>query len=593
MALECRRLTPRAAISCRAPQLRSAHVQGAVAVLVAIGMRFGSQLFASAGLLRTSALSSSSTADLAGASAHTWGISAGMQEWRYDKPRLPRAAKGDGRGSGELRDLSNVALLVHPDEGLPGFMQVAAAGGLIESESTSWTAAADQLARRVAWDIGPEEQVEFRTIGLQAFCDEAVENPAKYGIVLGVDLLSGPPSACTEAMRMVLSAANSRTFITSSQELAAQGPASFWRNLIKLGGVGIDSLSQDGPLGSLAGLAGGWSSYAKLQQNLEDLWHRRTAEEAVYAILVLIDEALQPLESIRLQNPVPTFESLNAAIGNCQDEFRGCFTTPRCMQSLVCLSGCGMADQSCSYRCIVSYQTDAFTQFSLCALQKNNLLNSQVKRPALPEPQLMETFRGAPLTEDVAEDILVGHYNPGTGKKFSWLVAAGSNPAYEQFALQHQLWYRGANGKSFWYHPTFLVESLDGQKIWRDRDYRVRRAGKPGLWDFSVLDNGITSDERWHLLGADEDLEWIVLFYIGVAKKAGLTYRGCLILTPDGSLPESTASRQAVMAAVARASLQPWELEAVANPPIDPKNPPPLIAPESQPAAPLLRVEAV
>jgi len=172
-------------------------------------------------------------------------------------------------------------------------------------------------------------------------------------------------------------------------------------------------------------------------------------------------------------------------------------------------------------------------------------------------------------------------------RRHSWLVTAGSNPAYEQFALQYQLWYKGSGRGAFWYHPTFLVEALDGQKIWRARDYRVRRKEVPGMWEFSVLDNGIISEEKWHLLGCDSDLTWLVLFYVGAARKAGLTYRGCLVLTRDGELPGPEAL-PGVEAAVARAGMELWELEATSNPPVDPANPPPLIAPETQPAAPLL-----
>jgi len=219
------------------------------------------------------------------------------------------------------------------------------------------------------------------------------------------------------------------------------------------------------------------------------------------------------------------------------------------------------------------------------------MLNSKIQQPTTPKAEPLSIFRGAPLTHEIAEDILVGHYDPEHGHKHSWLVAAGSNPAYEQFALQYQLWYKGSARRSFWYHPTFLVEALDGQKIWRSRDYRVRRAGPPGLWDFSVLDNGIISEERWHLLGADDDLEWLVLFYLGAARKAGLSYRGCLVLTRDGQMPESEAAAQGVKAAVARAGMKPWELEATNNPAVDPSNPPPLIAPETQPASPLLLVQ--
>ena len=39
------------------------------------------------------------------------------------------------------------------------------------------------------------------------------------------------------------------------------------------------------------------------------------------------------------------------------------------------------------------------------------------------------------MTHETAENILVGHFEP-EGHRHSWLVAAGSNPAYEQFALQ-------------------------------------------------------------------------------------------------------------------------------------------------------------
>jgi len=331
----------------------------------------------------------------------------------------------------------------------------------------------------------------------------------------------------------------------------------------------------------------GWGDAAKLRSSVVDLWHRRTAEEAVYAVLVLIDGALRPLTAMQDQKPEPDGESIGRAIDRCQDEFRACFTEPRCLQSLLCLSSCGLADQSCSYRCIVSYQTEAFAQFSLCALQKQNLLNSKIQRPTTPIALPIETFRGRPVTHEIAEGVLVGHFNPAADHRHSWLVAAGSNPAYEQFALQYQLWYKGTARGSFWYHPTFLVESLDGRKLWRTRDYRVRRKDVPGVWDFSVLDNGIISEERWHLLAADDDLRWCVLFYIGAARRAGLSYRGCLILTQDGQMPkgEDTA---AVNAAVARAGMQPWELEVTSNPPIDPANPPPLIAPETQPAAPLL-----
>lgn len=474
-----------------------------------------------------------------------------------------------------------VVLLLHPGEGSPGFAEVPHMGSALTGSSPGWSEAAEQLVKRVQWDLG-DEAVEFRSMSVAELC-EADLNVARFEFILGVDLVEEPPQECAAMMQEVLSRATSRMFITSSN---ARSTCSFWSSKTLLSGVGEEELSNTGFMGLQATL-GGYQEAAKMRNDVVDLWHRRTAEEAVYAILVLIDSAVMGLPAMQAQRPEPTGETIGRAIDRCQDAFRNCFTQPRCLQSLACLSQCGLADQSCSYRCIVSYQSQAFTDFSLCALQKQNLLNSQIQRPPTPKAQPMETFRGQGMTHETAEQILVGHFDPRSNHRHSWLVAAGSNPAYEQFALQYQLWYKGSGRNTFWYHPTFLVEALDGAKIWRTRDYRVRRKETPGMWDFSVVDNGIISEERWHLLGADDNLEWCVLFYVGVARKAGLSYRGCLVLTPEGEMP-GPEHAEAITAAIARADMKPWELEATSNPPVDPANPPPLIAPETQEPVPLM-----
>lgn len=446
------------------------------------------------------------------------------------------------------------------------------------------------MAKRVRWDLNNE--VELHVMSVADLCERAGGDGADalegFSLVFGIDLVAPPPPGCADALRVALLQSPNRFFTSSSPDRQVD---SFWRGMTALSGASAEQLEDSGPFG-LSATIGGYADVAKLSATVAELWHRQTAEEAIYAMLVLIDGAVGPLSAIQIQKPVPTSDTIGNAVGKCQEQFRNCFTQPKCLQSLQCLASCGMADQACSYTCIVSYQSKAFTEFTLCALQKNNLLNSQVERPTTPEASPIEVFRGSPITHDIAEDILVGHYDPEAGKEFGWLVAAGSNPAYEQFASQHQLWYRGAARGSFWYRPTFLVSALDGRKIWRTRDYRVRRAGGPGLWDFSVLDNGIISEERWHLLGVDDDLKWLVLFYVGAAKRAGIFYRGCLVLTPDGSMPTDEKDVAAVEKAVQGAGMRLWEFEMCTNPPLDPSNPPPLIAPKTQAASPLLKVPA-
>eukprot|EP00929_Paragymnodinium_shiwhaense_P007845 TRINITY_DN111757_c0_g1_i1.p1 TRINITY_DN111757_c0_g1~~TRINITY_DN111757_c0_g1_i1.p1 ORF type:complete len:599 (-),score=116.28 TRINITY_DN111757_c0_g1_i1:169-1965(-) len=474
-------------------------------------------------------------------------------------------------------------LILYPDEGLPGYVEAPNLGRLYDTGS--WADAARQLAHRVRWDLGEPASVNVVVRSLSELCAALRAGTARsYDMVLGIDLTTPPPAECAAELDKAWKASATRMFISSD---ASRRVDDSWRKLTSVTGVGADVLENPGPFGLWATLQGA-SDAVKLWSNVQELWHRRTAEESVYAMLLLIDAALKPLDAMQLQNPVPTFETISRAVDKCKDQFQACFLEPRCMKSLACLSGCGLADQSCSYRCIVSYSNDAFTQFSLCALEKQNLLNSKVERPTTPQVEVIDTFRGAPLTFQTADDILVGHYNPEKDHRHSWLVVAGSNPAYEQFALQYQLWYTGENKKNFWYHPTFLVEALDGRKIWRSRDYRVRRQQTPGIWEFSVLDNGIVSQERWHLLGAADDLSWLVLFYRGAAKGAAIFYRGCLLLTPDGEMPTDSAALRGIEAAVARAGMRSWEMELTSNPPVDPANPPPLIAPDTQPPAPLL-----
>ena len=42
-----------------------------------------------------------------------------------------------------------------------------------------------------------------------------------------------------------------------------------------------------------------------------------------------------------------------------------------------------------------------------------------------------------------------------------------------------------------------------------------------GRFRFSVLDNGVTSDEFWTILGAADDLSWVCFHYAGAAGAVG------------------------------------------------------------------------
>ena len=67
----------------------------------------------------------------------------------------------------------------------------------------------------------------------------------------------------------------------------------------------------------------------------------------------------------------------------------------------------------------------------------------------------------------------------------------------------------------------FRVETIDGRVVWCKRHYRVRNGPVPGTFRFSVLDNGVTSDEFWTILGAADDLSWVCFHYAGAAGAVG------------------------------------------------------------------------
>ena len=124
-----------------------------------------------------------------------------------------------------------------------------------------------------------------------------------------------------------------------------------------------------------------------------------------------------------------------------------------------------------------------------------------------------------------------------------------------------------------WYDPVFKVTTLAGVPVWRRRHYRVKRAGRPGQFNLSVSDNGVTSKEFWRIVDCADDLSWAVFYYSGAAAAAGTSYSGALLITRSGDWPEMStdtnteAGQQAlrIERAMATGGIKMWELFEVLN----------------------------
>jgi len=82
--------------------------------------------------------------------------------------------------------------------------------------------------------------------------------------------------------------------------------------------------------------------------------------------------------------------------------------TDQCRVCLDALTAIDTRDQVASRRSIVSYESELLKIFSFCILQKNNIFNCDAKIPEYPKVPVMSTFRGKPLTKDVARGSYVG-----------------------------------------------------------------------------------------------------------------------------------------------------------------------------------------
>ena len=254
----------------------------------------------------------------------------------------------------------------------------------------------------------------------------------------------------------------------------------------------------------------------------------------------------------------------------CGDCIAECVKDEKCKECLDALTAVDTRDQVLSYRTIVSYESELLKDFSFCILQKNNIFNCYAQIPEYPKAPVMSTFRGKPLTKDVARSILVGHLDDEIAlddskrTDISWKVGAGANVAYDQFPSQNQIFYETVNGNDMWYDPVFRVETIDGRNVWAKRHYRVRDGPVAGTFKFSVLDNGITSNEFWTIVDAADDLSYIIFHYAGAAGAVGQRYIGGLLCTADGALPAESA-RGPIYEKLRSAGIDPWELFVVDN----------------------------
>ncbi|CAL9233405.1 unnamed protein product [Arabidopsis halleri] len=409
-------------------------------------------------------------------------------------------------------------------------------GTLSPLKSTSWEDVMLHTARRLKWvDEGYEMLV---------FDDEILSSNDKRALTLTQEL--------NQSDILVVVAVNNSESVNWIQKNSRNV-----KNMIcfesspdlmnRLGGTDIGSVNKD-------------NDVTEVVKTVGDAWERRNSDDIRFCLLVIINAYIRPvpvLQNLRSKG----FSTLTCMAKNCGPQILNCLLDPNCRKALQCLNQCSPVDQVCSYRCIASYESPYFEAFSLCVLQKHNCLELDAKIPEKPYVPPMTSFRGKELCHDTAEDLFVGWLG---ALDWSWRVVAGQNPAYDQFPCQYQLFYRGKGKSAFWYEPVFQVRTLEGKLVWRRRRYSVKRGKIPATFRFSVLDNGVVSNEFWTIVDVSDDLSWGLFHYNGAARVAGQSYTGAVLVTSDGSYP-AEKEKERLQSALEKCGIKEWELFAVDN----------------------------
>lgn len=324
-----------------------------------------------------------------------------------------------------------------------------------------------------------------------------------------------------------------------------------------------------------------WSDVAsgkRLSTQMKDLFDKQTSDEFALAVMLFFNRFIDKIPwvqhsiDVTWEKGVTNAKEIYAMITKCGPCITKCLADENCKACITALDEIDTRDQVASYRTVVSYESELLRDFSLCILQKNNIFECSATIPKIPYVKPLSTFRGQEMTKDIARGIMIGHLEGCgdaalSGSKeldVSWKVTCGANVAYDQFPSQNQLFYPSAKGAGLWYDPVFRVETIDKRNVWCKRHYRVRNEKAPGTFRFSVLDNGVTSDEFWTIVGCADDLSWVVFHYAGAAGAVGQRYLGGLLCTPDGTLPPA-AELEKIWEVLRSAEIEPWELFVVDN----------------------------
>jgi len=288
--------------------------------------------------------------------------------------------------------------------------------------------------------------------------------------------------------------------------------------------------------------------------------------ESARADLEVMSDVIAHVEHLsRAAKGKPPSPNVACIATHCAKEGLKCGIDKDCRNALMCTQKCMAADptetnQTCVFQCTSDFENEVYDNLLYCMFNKNDCMGTkkgydewQACR-ANDKITPMKEYRGAPLTKEVARNILMR----GTQHRGDWVVAKGKSAAYDCFDCQFLYWGYKAD-KSMYYQADYKIHKSDGGSRWNTAVY-VASEWQDSTGRFSMNASnygGLEHEEDWRLLAADESAnpQWIAMYYCGAAAGVGEAYEGAFILTPDGNLPTDAKAMAAINAVYEKAGV--------------------------------------
>jgi len=262
--------------------------------------------------------------------------------------------------------------------------------------------------------------------------------------------------------------------------------------------------------------------------------------------------------ALHVSDPTPKPHDMDGkcVLEHCAGATGTCMLDSDCRNALLCTRKCGNppTNQTCIFQCQSDFENDVYNDMIKCWMQDNDCEHYQKDYKRWTQCKSMDkvppltTFRGQPLTADVANQLL----------EKNWVVARGKSKAYDCFDCQFLYWIARPDGDMN-YAATYKIHKSNGDIRWNQCLYTAKNwQGSVGRFRLNVTNyGGLSHLEDWRLLGADESAtpQWIAMYYCGDAAAVGEAYEGAFVLTPDGVYPKDPAVTGAIDAIYEKAGL--------------------------------------